>query len=70
MEGSTERILPVCDVSGSMMGLPMDVSIALGLYISERNEGIFKDAFMTFSKTPTMEYVQGDTLKERMNSGV
>ena len=57
MEGSKERILPVCDVSGSMTGLPMDVSVSLGLYISERNEGIFKDAFMTFSSTPEMVYI-------------
>jgi hypothetical protein len=57
MEGSKERILPVCDVSGSMTGLPMDVSVSLGLYISERNEGIFKDAFMTFSSIPEMVYI-------------
>jgi hypothetical protein len=57
MEGSKERILPVCDVSGSMTGLPMDVSVSLGLYISERNEGIFKDAFMTFSDIPEMVYI-------------
>jgi hypothetical protein len=65
MEGSTERILPVCDVSGSMTGLPMDVSVSLGLYISERNEGIFKDAVITFSETPQMHYIQGNTLRER-----
>lgn len=66
MEGSTERILPVCDVSGSMTGLPMDVSVSLGLYIAERNEGIFRNAFMTFSEEPEMVYVQGDTLGERL----
>lgn len=66
MEGSKERILPLCDVSGSMEGLPMDVSVALGLYIAERNEGIFKDAFMTFSTTPTMEYIQGATLAQKL----
>ena len=60
MEGSTENILPVCDVSGSMEGLPMEVSVALGIYISERNEGTFKDAFITFSSNPTMEYLKGD----------
>lgn len=59
MADSTERILPVCDVSGSMSGLPMDVSVSLGLYISERNKGIFKDAFITFSEKPEMEYLQG-----------
>jgi hypothetical protein len=68
MEGSSERILPVCDVSGSMAGLPMDVCVALGMYISERNESIFKDAFITFSERPTMQYVQGDNLFERFNS--
>ena len=60
MEGSNERILPVCDVSGSMMGLPMSVSVGLGMYISERNEGIFKDAFLTFSGRPEMVYLKGD----------
>lgn len=65
MSDSTERIIPVCDVSGSMEGLPMDVSISLGIYISERNKGIFKDAFLTFSETPEMNYLQG-SLSERM----
>lgn len=68
MEGSTERILPMCDVSGSMKGnggLPMDVSVALGIYISERNEGIFKDAFLTFSSNPEMQYLKG-SLTQRM----
>jgi len=68
MEGSTERILPMCDVSGSMNdngGLPMDVSVALGIYISERNEGIFKDAFLTFSSNPEMQYLKG-SLTQRM----
>lgn len=63
MEGNNERILPVCDVSGSMSGTPMEVSISLGLYISERNEGAFKDAFMTFSYNPTMQYLKGDVFQ-------
>jgi hypothetical protein len=65
MSDSTERILPVCDVSGSMIGLPMDVSVSLGIYISERNKGIFKDAFITFSEKPEMQYLKG-TLAQRM----
>lgn len=70
MEGTNERILPVCDVSGSMTdnkGLPMAVSVGLGVYISERNEGIFKDAFLTFSGTPEMVYLKG-SLFQRMHS--
>ena len=65
MEGSTERIMPMCDVSGSMSGLPMDVSIALGIYISERNVGPFKDYFMTFTSEPTLQKLKG-SLSERM----
>jgi hypothetical protein len=66
MEGSTERILPLCDVSGSMDGLPMDVSVSLGLYIAERNEGPFKNAFITFSENPQMHYIQDGTLGDKL----
>lgn len=73
MEGSAERILPVVDVSGSMGievgGNPnlscMDVAVSLGMYISERNEGSFKDAFVTFSNNPQLQYLTG-TLSERL----
>ncbi len=73
MEGSVERILPVVDVSGSMCvevgGNPnlscMDVAVSLGMYISERNEGSFKDAFITFSNNPQLQYLTG-SLSERL----
>jgi len=73
MVGNTERLLPVVDVSGSMSSNSaggsksvtcMDVSISLGLYISERNEGPFKDAFVTFSDFPELQYLKGK-LSER-----
>jgi hypothetical protein len=68
MEGSTERILPVVDVSGSMVSSAgknsnltcMDVAISLGLYISERNEGSFKDSFITFSERPQLQKLSGN----------
>jgi hypothetical protein len=66
MQDSKERILPMCDVSGSMNGLPMDISVSLGIYISERNTGIFKDAFITFTSHPTMQYLTG-TFSQRCN---
>jgi hypothetical protein len=74
MEGSNERVLPVVDVSGSMCCPAggndnltcMDVAISLGMYISERNEGNFKDAFITFSDEPQLQYLTGG-LKERLN---
>lgn len=62
MEGCKDRILPVCDVSGSMYGTPMEVSVALGCYISERNEGPFKDAFITFSGRPELQILSGDII--------
>ena len=61
-------ILPVVDTSGSMFGyggLPAYIALSLGLYISERNEGCFKDAFITFSETPVMQYLKGD-LNQRL----
>lgn len=67
LENNNERILPVVDVSGSM-SCPagnnpnvtcMDVSISLGLYISERNVGPFKDAFITFSSEPQLQFLSG-----------
>jgi hypothetical protein len=72
MEGSEDRILPVVDVSGSMQASAggnknvscMDVSISLGLYISERNAGAFKDAFITFSAEPQLQILKGN-LRDR-----
>jgi hypothetical protein len=76
MENNPYRILPVVDTSGSMYGSyaessslkPIQVSVALGLYIAERNEGPFKDCFVTFSENPAMQYVYGDNLTDRVNS--
>ena len=62
MEGCKDRILPICDVSGSMYGTPIEVSVALGCYISERNEGPFKDAFITFSEHPELQILSGDII--------
>ena len=74
MEGSNELILPMVDVSGSMSctvgGNPnltcMEVAISLGMYISERNEGSFKDMFMTFSSKPQIHKLMGP-LSDRFN---
>lgn len=72
LENNNEQFLPVVDVSGSMEcpagNNPnvtcMDVAISLGLYISERNEGAFKDSFMTFSDRPQLQVLKG-SLSER-----
>lgn len=73
-KGSDERVIPVVDVSGSM-SCPagenanvtcMDVSISLGLYLSERLEGPFKDHFITFSANPELQSVNG-SLSDRFH---
>jgi hypothetical protein len=72
LENNNEQFLPVVDVSGSMEcpagNNPnvtcMDVAISLGLYISERNEGAFKDSFITFSNRPSLQVLKG-SLSER-----
>ena len=72
LEGANDMILPVVDVSGSMSSPAggsktvtcMDVAISLGLYISERNKGPFKDAFITFSSNPQLQVLSG-TLSDR-----
>jgi len=63
---SKENFICVCDVSGSMDGLPLDVCVALGIYLSEKNNGIFKNAFITFSSTPQLQYLTGTNLLEKV----
>ena len=52
--GGLGRSIPMCDFSGSMCGLPLDVSFALGLLISEVTTGAFKNKMLTFDSTPMM----------------
>lgn len=71
LEGNNETFLPMVDVSGSMgvtisgSVTAMDVSVALGLYLSERNNSVFKNQFITFSQQPQMIEVKGDNLYDR-----
>lgn len=60
------EVLPVVDVSGSMTGLPMDVAISLGIFLSEHNEGQFKDHFITFSSEPKLKKVKGSTIRNKV----
>lgn len=67
------EILPIIDVSGSMKQPVsptstvecLDVAVSLGLYISERNKGIFKDYFMSFSNKPRLIHTTG-TISQRI----
>jgi len=69
------NIMPLVDVSGSM-ACPvggfgsgakttcMDVAVSLGLYVSEKNKGKFKDTFLTFSGSPELLHLKGDILQK------
>ena len=49
---SDENVLVMADVSGSMMGRPMEVSLGLAMYFAQRNTGAFHNLFMTFESEP------------------
>jgi len=75
LEDSNESFIPVVDTSGSMYWPESkitgdlyagDVAQSLGLYLSERNLGPFKDAIMTFNTNPKLCVVSG-SLSERYN---
>lgn len=60
------NILPVVDVSGSMSTPAtsslscLDIAVSLGLYLSDKNTGAFKDRFVTFSERPELVTLRGD----------
>lgn len=67
------NILPIVDVSGSMMcpaggynskskTTCLDVSVSLGLYLADKNKGKFKDTFLTFSDKPELLHLKGNIL--------
>jgi hypothetical protein len=65
------NILPLVDVSGSMTcaaggygsksGVTcLEVAVSLGLYLADKNEGKFKDTFLTFSDKPELLHLKGN----------
>jgi hypothetical protein len=61
-------IMPIVDVSGSM-SCPagkntqvrcLDVAVSLGLYLADKNKGVFKDTFLTFSDKPELVTLKGN----------
>lgn len=64
--GGECNALVMADVSGSMTGRPMATSIGLALYFAERNKGAYHNLFMTFSGTPEVVEVNGNTLIDKI----
>lgn len=55
-----------CPVGGSTQVTCMDVALSLGLYVSDKSKGAFKDVFLTFSGQPQLLKLTG-SLSEKMN---
>ncbi|XP_058777417.1 uncharacterized protein LOC131651744 [Vicia villosa] len=64
-KGKMSNCLAVCDVSGSMCGIPMEVSVALGLLVSELSAEPWKGKVITFSAEPQLHLIEGDSLKSK-----
>ena len=66
------NILPIVDVSGSMTSPAgkdtkvtcLDVSVSLGLYLADKNKGVFKDTFLTFSEKPELLTLKGNIVQK------
>ncbi len=66
------NVLPLVDVSGSMTCPAgkntsvtcLDVAVSLGLYLADKNEGKFKDTFLTFSGSPELLHLKGNIVQK------
>lgn len=71
LNGCNTNVLVMADTSGSMTcygGIPYATSVGLALYIAERNTGIFKNHFITFSDKPYLCEIKGKNIKEKVNN--
>ncbi len=67
--GKIGKTMCLCDVSGSMSGIPMQISISLGILISSCCEvEAFKDFILTFSSVPEFHKIVGNNLVEKIGS--
>ncbi|KAF3430931.1 hypothetical protein FNV43_RR25661 [Rhamnella rubrinervis] len=64
-KGKLKNCIAVSDVSGSMNGTPMEVSVSLGLLISELSEDPWKGKIITFSEEPRLHVIEGEDLESK-----
>ena len=51
-----------------MNGDPLSMSVSLGIYLGERCKGVFKDYFITFSKRPELQKIEGNNIINKVNN--
>ena len=67
--GALGKFVVMSDTSGSMDGIPMMVSIAFGILISELNHPAFRNRFLTFESDPKWHILkEGDNLFQKVQS--
>lgn len=66
--GKTNDVLIMADTSGSMEGRPMATALGLAIYFAEKNQGPFRNQFITFSDEPQFVTIKGGSLYEKIKS--
>jgi hypothetical protein len=69
LEFNPTKMVPLCDVSGSMSGVPMEVAIALGIGVSEITHPAFQHMVLTFESQPRWHRLNAsDTIVAKVRS--
>lgn len=68
--GREENGIAVCDVSGSMVGEPMNAAVSMSAYIAERGKGPFQNHFITFSGNPQLVKFAGVDIYDKFNRAI
>ena len=68
--GTFDKALVISDVSGSMTGTPMEVSIGLGILIANITKEPFNNCLLTFSENPIFHIIPKTaiSLKDKVDS--
>ncbi|PWN33497.1 uncharacterized protein FA14DRAFT_161318 [Meira miltonrushii] len=66
--GVLNNAVAISDVSGSMRGEPMNVSISLGLLVASLAQPPWKDHLITFSADPQYHLIQGSNLAQKLRN--
>lgn len=67
-EGLEETGICCVDTSGSMSGLPIEVSTSLGIYCADKCRGPFKNHYISFSEKPELIELKGDNITDKLLS--